>query len=344
MSSIYDWSYTDPSQNQSADGDIDWREGQSPASVNDSARMMMTRISQYIKDLSGNLLLMGNGQGYRGLCSVPFDKQTESISFRAQFSADCEYSPVLAVNNFKTAPMIKQTLDSFTVLEKNDIRTGLIYFLTCGIDKPGFKGLSWIVHGLPVRPVGQISAFGGTKIPKGWLLCDGHEEKKSDYPALFSAIGSNWGAASNENNFKLPDLRGQFLRGLDSTGKIDSQKERIFASRQDDSLKSHAHDMQRAGLHRHEFHGTTPNKIWTPVLAVHDKWNGDPTVQLRFNKALHGQTDINYYNSRFVAGTGFGLNDNFELSKEGEHNHTINNSGDLETRPKNVAVNFYIKY
>lgn len=49
MSTIYDWSLT-PGDNATADSDINWAEGMFPSSVNNSAREMMTRVAEYIKD------------------------------------------------------------------------------------------------------------------------------------------------------------------------------------------------------------------------------------------------------------------------------------------------------
>ena len=52
--SIWDWSLT-ASDNDTADADIDWREGMFPDVVNDSARMMMQRVAALLKDIGGSL-------------------------------------------------------------------------------------------------------------------------------------------------------------------------------------------------------------------------------------------------------------------------------------------------
>jgi hypothetical protein len=51
-SGIYSWSQTDAS-NATADSTITWSEGQSPASVNDSARSLMGRLADWRDDLAG---------------------------------------------------------------------------------------------------------------------------------------------------------------------------------------------------------------------------------------------------------------------------------------------------
>jgi len=65
-------------------------------------------------------------------------------------------------------------------------------------------------------PTGAIIPFAGLGVPAGWLLCDGQAAYKSQYPALFNAIGYAYGdIQSNTNVFKLPDLRGRGVIGYD---------------------------------------------------------------------------------------------------------------------------------
>lgn len=73
---------------------------------------------------------------------------------------------------------------------------------------------------------------------QGWLLCDGAALQRGAYPRLFAAIGATYGAADGAT-FNLPDLRGQFLRGLDAGRGIDPG--RALGQAQDDAFKSHTH-------------------------------------------------------------------------------------------------------
>jgi microcystin-dependent protein len=60
---------------------------------------------------------------------------------------------------------------------------------------------------------GMIVAFGGptATAPAGWLPCDGHEVSRTDpkTAALYSVIGTVWGAGDKATTFNLPDLRGR---------------------------------------------------------------------------------------------------------------------------------------
>lgn len=64
-------------------------------------------------------------------------------------------------------------------------------------------------------PTGSVQSFAGpaAAIPSGWLLCDGSAISRIDYAALFSVIGTYWGAGDGSTTFNLPALLDRFLVG-----------------------------------------------------------------------------------------------------------------------------------
>lgn len=70
---------------------------------------------------------------------------------------------------------------------------------------------------------GMITTWGGSdeNIPEGWLLCDGSNVSQTQYAALYSVVGTNFGANPPAGEFYLPDLRGRFVRGQDPQGRVD---------------------------------------------------------------------------------------------------------------------------
>jgi microcystin-dependent protein len=62
-------------------------------------------------------------------------------------------------------------------------------------------------------PAGTVAAFAGTAVPAGWLPCDGSTVSPALYPALFSAINTQYGG-DGTNTFVLPDLRGRTVLGV----------------------------------------------------------------------------------------------------------------------------------
>lgn len=56
--------------------------------------------------------------------------------------------------------------------------------------------------------MGEIKMFAGDFAPAGWFFCDGQTLLVSEYPALFSLLGTTYGGTGT-TNFKLPDLRSR---------------------------------------------------------------------------------------------------------------------------------------
>ncbi len=56
--------------------------------------------------------------------------------------------------------------------------------------------------------VGEIRMFAGTRLPIGWLRCDGSILPISEYDTLFTLLGTTYGG-DGKNTFSVPDLRGR---------------------------------------------------------------------------------------------------------------------------------------
>ncbi|MGL5051056.1 MAG: tail fiber protein, partial [Fusobacteriaceae bacterium] len=74
-------------------------------------------------------------------------------------------------------------------------------------------------------PIGSIFPYVGAVIPLGYLLCDGRTIARADYPELYDLIGD-----------RIPDLRGEFIRGLDNGRGVDAG--RTMGSMQGDSIRN----------------------------------------------------------------------------------------------------------
>ncbi|MCV8782348.1 tail fiber protein [Escherichia coli] len=78
-------------------------------------------------------------------------------------------------------------------------------------------------------PVGVPVPWPSATPPKGWLKCNGAPFSAEEYPELAKAYPTN----------KLPDLRGEFIRGWDDGRGADSG--RALLSSQTDQLQNHGH-------------------------------------------------------------------------------------------------------
>ncbi|MEM6455007.1 MAG: phage tail protein [Acidobacteriota bacterium] len=57
---------------------------------------------------------------------------------------------------------------------------------------------------------------------QGWMPCDGRSLEASEYPELYAVLGTLYGQGSGStSSFRIPDYRGLFLRGADSGAGMD---------------------------------------------------------------------------------------------------------------------------
>lgn len=187
-------------------------------------------------------------------------------------------------------------------------------------------------------PVGLITVFGGPKvqIPDGWLYCDGRALKSADFPSLFAVIGTTYGNGSSGlgsgggTDFNLPDLRSEFIRGVDAGRGVDSS--RTVGSIQDWSTAVPSAGSQYIfSLVFDGFHFHILDKIV-------NRNTGEPIGAEDSSGYVSGAS---YWNDFQTGGLGsLGVN----LSGSHSHKVTITGGGDAETRPVNTAVHFFIKF
>lgn len=89
-------------------------------------------------------------------------------------------------------------------------------------------------------PVGSVMHYPVNSIPAGWLKANGAAVSRATYAALFALIGTSYGVGDGSTTFNLPDLRGEFLRGLDDARGVDPA--RAIGSAQGGAVQSHQHN------------------------------------------------------------------------------------------------------
>lgn len=70
-----------------------------------------------------------------------------------------------------------------------------------------------------ILPVGTILPFAGSKIPSGFLACNGAAVSRTTYAALYSAIGTTYGSGNGSTTFNLPNVEdNKFLEFASTVG------------------------------------------------------------------------------------------------------------------------------
>ena len=88
-------------------------------------------------------------------------------------------------------------------------------------------------------PTGTLSYTASNTVPDGFLEANGAAISRSAYPELFVEIGTSYGLGNGTTTFNLPDLRGEFLRGLDNGRGVDPG--RLRGTIQRGQLQRHKH-------------------------------------------------------------------------------------------------------
>jgi len=324
MSSIYDWSLQ-AADNANADSAINWAEGQPPGSINNSARAMMQRLREFLADIGGNIVAGGTAALITVTTHSPVRCYVNGLIIRFRATLANSAGAALSLNNLAARPVLKAGLDAAIALEGGEMQPGGVY--ECVYNAASGAGGAWFLLSPvfapppPPVPAGFVAPFCGVSAPIGWLKCNGAFVARADYAALYKAIGNRFGGDDKALAFKLPDLRGEFIRGwADDRGDIAGQNGRALGGWERAMLESHRHGgaTDWGGGHSHQY-----------LLPTYTRANGGNSVDSRTrNHTTETAMGDGAHSHHFV--TDWGLNDNDRLGGE--------------TRPQNVALLYCIKY
>ncbi|WP_395599133.1 phage tail protein [Pseudomonas sp. A1437] len=219
---------------------------------------------------------------------------------------------------------------------------------------------------------GMVAGFSMYSAPAGWLACNGAAISRTAFAGLFARIGTHYGAGDGTTTFNVPDMRGLFPRAFDDGRGVDPG--RAFGSFQDMALHSHAHTASAAavGDHLHtawtDAQGNHVHSAWTDAQGNHDhgwriaasgqaisvgypRYGGSPVdLEMPNGANADNQPMRTDYQGNHAHNVGIGAAGqhahNVGVSGGGAHTHavTVAANGGTETRPKNMALYYCIKY
>ena len=119
--------------------------------------------------------------------------------------------------------------------------------------------------------IGEIRQGWWSTAPEGWLICDGSSYLKTDYPDLYTLLGSSSEDPNDNTKFLVPDYRECVLRSrsnvnyIDSNGNYVSLDASIPGSILSARMPAHTHQIIDDTGHTHDWtlsshtHGTLTN-------------------------------------------------------------------------------------
>ena len=221
------------------------------------------------------------------------------------------------------------------------------------VDDTAPAGVKWAAYDPPATvPVGTIMWFAtnnALKVPTNWVVCAGSTAFSSaetspgvpnPYYDLFQVIGYSYGGGGA--TFRLPDLRGKFIRGWSGSGgtagTIDNP--RTFGDTQASSVVTHIHPVESL-THTHLLTLSDPshNHVVSTASVIGPN-NGYFGGKGNFSNSLSSGTDFPK-NQGFSISTVDGL-----TGPDGTYETLINTAPTPvdETRPVNFTLVPIIKY
>lgn len=210
---FWKWSQTAAS-NANSDATINWAEGQSPGSVNNSARAMMAASAKHRDDISNAGSTAGTASAYTLSTQQSLGVLTNrfQVSFVAHESNGA--GATINIDGLGAKPLATA---SRAAIGAGVLAQGGLYTISydSGEDE-------WLVHNVFVdpspAPVGAVMDYTGATAPSGWFLANGSTASRTTYADLFALIGTIYGAGDGSTTFHLPDYRGRVLAGSDDMG------------------------------------------------------------------------------------------------------------------------------
>ena len=169
-------------------------------------------------------------------------------------------------------------------------------------------------------PTGSVHMMATTTVPSGYLKCNGQAVSRTTYAALFAVIGETWGEGDGTTTFNVPEMRGEFVRGLDDGRGVDSGR----------NIKDHQGDQNRQHSHSTSVTSTVNDPGHIHQVQYSNSDSGDGVIE-ESGTGLSGQEPT------LSATTGITVNTTVTVQ-----NDPISQS-QVEARPRNVAMLYVIK-
>lgn len=106
---------------------------------------------------------------------------------------------------------------------------------------PTLSGRWYVTSGdvLSQPATAAICYFAVGSAPFGYLKANGQAVSRDTYARLYNAIGVTHGAGNGVSTFNVPDLRAEFIRGLDDGRGVDAG--RVIGTSQHGQIQKHKH-------------------------------------------------------------------------------------------------------
>lgn len=156
-----------------------------------------------------------SGNGFSFSAEIVGDLGAEGFDIDESFEIQVFVADKLSNNYNNPATFILGPGTPAVAIYKNKVAIGGRYDTNLG----GALQISGKIYqnGQPIEagtsgdtlPIGSVVQWTSDTFPENWLKCNGQEISRTEYPELFSVLGTAYGAGDGSTTFNVPDLRAR---------------------------------------------------------------------------------------------------------------------------------------
>lgn len=218
IAAFYQWSTT-AATNATADPSINWAEGMSPSSVNDSARAMMSVLAGWRNDTSGRLTTTGSSAAYVLATSQSFPSAALADGAMVAFTAHVTSgaAPTFAVDSVPAAPFIIDGLGvSGTPAPGSSMVAGAVYSAVYTLSSNTWRLREFYGSSFNIPLGGILWSTAPTAPNSNFVAPSGQCISTTTYASYWVQQGSPASGGCPGGQFAIIDMRGRVAAALDT--------------------------------------------------------------------------------------------------------------------------------
>jgi microcystin-dependent protein len=210
---LYKWSQT-ASSDATADSTINWAEGQSPSSINDSARAMMAATAKYRDDIAGAIVTDGTSTAYTVSSYQVFDTLAHLNGQIVAFTPHTTNGPTVTLNVDSLGAKPLRSAPGVELLAGTIIQ-GTPYVAVYNNSDAAFYLQGFYGNPYNVPLLGGLDFWDTIAPNSSFIFPAGQAISRTTYSAAFARWGTTYGAGDGSTTFNVPD----------KTGRVSAMKE-----------------------------------------------------------------------------------------------------------------------
>jgi microcystin-dependent protein len=204
---VYRWSQT-ASDNGNSDPTVNFLEGQTPGSLNDSGRAMIAALRKYVDDISGAIVTGGTATSYTVASYSAFDNLAHMSGTMIAFTPHATNGATVTLNVDGLGAKPLRSAPS-TELLAGTLIAGTPYIALYNNSDAAFYLHGFYGQAYNVPLLGGLDYWDSVTPNSSFIFPAGQAISRTTYPAAFARWGTTFGAGDGSTTFNVPDKTGR---------------------------------------------------------------------------------------------------------------------------------------